>query len=120
MAGLYIGTKSGHSRGSTVDMTLIKKGSGYMEKSQYQERYFNDELYPYLFDNSVDCGTSFDLMDPISHGNSSYVSEEHKKMRNYIKSVMERCGFKALEEEWWHFTLKNEPFPDTYFDFPVE
>ena len=58
--------------------------------------------------------------DIASHGENDYITGEYKKNRDYIKQVMESVGFKVLKEEWWHFTLNNEPYPSTYFDFDVE
>jgi D-alanyl-D-alanine dipeptidase len=94
----YIAEKSGHSRGSTLDLTIIHLGSS-------QER---------------DMGTDFDFFDALSHTVNSGIRKSQQDNRIALKSVMERNGFKNLEEEWWHFTLKNEPYPDKYFDFKVE
>ena len=65
-------------------------------------------------------GTSFDLMYEASHGVNNIVFEEHNANRNFLKKIMEQVGFKVLPEEWWHFTLKNELYSETFFDFPVE
>src|SRR5215813_13566587 len=94
----YIAAKSGHSRGSTLDLTIIDLES-------------NREL---------DMGTDFDFFDPLSHTVNSRIGKSQQDNRIDLKSVMERNGFENLEEEWWHFTLKNEPYPDQYFDFKVE
>lgn len=94
----YIAAKSGHSRGSTVDLAIIELDDG----------------------QELDMGTKFDFFDPLSHTASSRVSESQRENRLVLKSVMERNGFKNLKEEWWHYTLRNEPFPDTYFDFKVK
>lgn len=120
MKGVYIAAKSGHSHGSTVDLTIIKNDKKLNRICNYEARTFGDKKYPFLHDNTVDCGTGFDLMDPISHPTSTLVTQEQMDMRNYIAEVMRSCGFKVLPEEWWHFTLVDEPFPETYFDFPVE
>jgi D-alanyl-D-alanine dipeptidase len=64
-------------------------------------------------------GTPFDLFDPRSHTDSREVSEEAQANRRRLVRAMERRGFRNLPEEWWHFTLAKEPFPDTYFDVPV-
>lgn len=94
----YIAAESGHSRGSTLDLTIINLQS-------------NQEL---------DMGTEFDFFDPLSHTTNSRIRKSQQDSRIFLKSVMERNGFKNLEEEWWHFTLKNEPYRDKYFDFKVE
>ena len=62
-------------------------------------------------------GSSVDLMDEASWSHSTLVSEEARKNRQYFIKIMADAGFENYESEWWHFTLKNEPFPDTYFDF---
>lgn len=94
----YIAARSGHSRGSTVDLTLIDLSSG-------------DEL---------DMGTPWDFFDPTSWGASAEVNTEQRANRALLRSVMTKHGFTPLQEEWWHFTLANEPYPDTFFNFPVE
>ena len=94
----YLAAKSGHSRGSTLDLTILDLQS-------------NREL---------DMGTAFDFFDPLSHTVNSRIQKSQQDNRVALKSMMERNGFKNLEEEWWHFTLKDEPYPDKYFDFKVE
>lgn len=94
----YIATKSGHSRGSTVDLTLIQLDSGI----------------------ELDMGASYDLFGPESHPDYKNVEPKQWFNRNRLQTVMEKHGFKHLPEEWWHFTLENEPYPDTYFDFDIK
>jgi zinc D-Ala-D-Ala dipeptidase len=94
----YISARSGHSRGSTVDLTLIELTSG----------------------EELDMGSAWDFFDPISWPTSNLVSAEQKGNRNLLRDAMTKHGFRPLPEEWWHFTLDNEPYPDTYFDFPIE
>jgi len=122
MANVYINEISGHSRGSTIDITIIDLKKTLLKESIYEERIFNGKIYPYNNDNTIDCGTSFDLMDPASWSDNNIFNftEEQKKNRKFIKDIMESEGFKILKEEWWHFTLKNEPFPNDYFDFEIE
>ena len=93
----YIAAQSGHSRGSTVALTLVELITG-------------DEL---------DMGAPWDLFDPISWPTSLEVSLPQKTNRETLREIMLRYGFNPLREEWWHFTLDDEPFPDTYFDFPI-
>ena len=93
----YIASKSSHSRGSAVDLTLYQLGT--------------DALVP--------MGTGFDFMDKRSHHSSSEISDIEAQNRHLLCSVMEDSGFVAFECEWWHYSLKNEPYPDRYFDFPV-
>ena len=93
----YVSTRSGHSRGSTLDITLIYKENG----------------------TDVDFGSCFDYFGDKAHYNYTEISPEQKKNRELLKKIMEENDFIALPEEWWHFTLKNEPYPNTYFNFPV-
>ena len=122
MQDIYIASRSGHSHGSTVDMTIIEENKELWTESVYEERIFNGKVYPYLNDNTVDCGTSFDLMDPASWGenNTFNFTDKQKSNRKLIKDVMESVGFVPLPEEWWHLTLKNQPYPNKYFDFEIE
>ena len=122
MKNIYIDTISSHSRGSTIDMSVIDLNKKLLKESIYEERKFNGKIYPFNNDNTIDCGTSFDLMDPASWADDNYFdfTEEQKKNRKFIRDIMESEGFKVLKEEWWHFTLINEPFPDKYFDFDIE
>ena len=118
----YINSVSGHSRGSTIDLSIIDKNKILLKESIYEERTFNGKIYPFNNDNTIDCGTSFDLMDPASWSfNNKYdFTEEQKNNRKFIRDIMESEGFKVLDEEWWHFTLKNEPYPEQYFDFEIQ
>lgn len=88
----YIAAKSGHSRGSTIDLTI----------------------------DGLDMGTPFDFFDPRSHTDAESVTKEQHNNRMVLKKVMEANGFKNYAEEWWHYTLKEEPFKERYFDFTVE
>lgn len=97
LAGDYIMAKSGHTRGSTVDLTIIKKDGGF-----------------------VDMGGTFDLFSEVSHPDYKKISKKQKKNRQILRDAMVKAGFKPLDSEWWHFTLKDEPYPDTYFNFDVE
>lgn len=93
----YVAAKSGHSRGSTVDLTLYDLTTR--------------ELAP--------MGGDHDLMDEVSHHGARGITQDEARNRQRLRSVMEACGFCAYECEWWHYTLKDEPYPDTYFDFLV-
>ena len=97
LAGQYIMEKSGHTRGSTVDLTIIKKDGAF-----------------------VDMGGTFDLFSEISHPDYKKLTRAQKKNRKILHDAMIKAGFKGIDSEWWHFTLKDEPYPDTYFDFDVE
>lgn len=120
----YVARRSGHSRGSTVDLTLIKKGD-VVHEVIVRERVLRDGFnILFLDDGTVDMGSSFDLFDRASHITNNLIAPEHITRRTYLQKVMKRHGFKEYSEEWWHFTLKNEPYPahleSSYFNFPVE
>jgi D-alanyl-D-alanine dipeptidase len=93
----YIAKQSSHSRGSTVDVTLLDMQTG----------------------KEVDMGGPFDYFGEISHPDYKGISPEQYDNRMTLQQVMVRNGFEPINCEWWHFTLKNEPYTDTYFDFPV-
>ena len=93
----YIAKQSSHSRGSAVDLTLIDMRTG----------------------KEVDMGGPFDLFSEISHPDYRGITEEQYDNRMLLQKAMVRNGFKPLDCEWWHFTLEDEPYPDTYFSFPV-
>ena len=67
----------------------------------------------------VDMGSPFDLFDPLSHPDCTNVTAEQYENRMFLRNAMVRNGFEPIECEWWHFSLENEPYPDTYFEFPV-
>ncbi len=97
----YIAKKSSHSRGSTVDLTIVSmKGSEA-----------NAE---------IDMGTGFDLFDTRSWPDDPSISASQRAHRLLLHLIMKKHGFEPYPKEWWHFTLENDPLPDTYFDFPVE
>lgn len=117
----YIAHKSGHSRGSTVDLAIVSlpltKQEGYSAGSKLKScigpanRRFRD--------NSLDFGSGFDCFDAVSHTENLSIPAPSRALRLLLKGLMEKNGFKPYSKEWWHFTLKDEPYPDTYFDFPV-
>lgn len=93
----YIASKSSHSRGSTVDLTLLDMATG----------------------KEVDMGSPFDFFSDKSHPDYKGVTPEQYNNRMMLQSVMVKHGFEPIDCEWWHFTLKDEPYPSTYFEFPV-
>lgn len=117
----YIAEKSGHSRGSTMDLTIVrlptKPTRPYVPGEPLVPCYApQDERFP---DNSADMGTGFDCFDPLSHTLDPRIQGEQRANRLLLKSTLEALGFVNLAEEWWHYTYKPELYPDTYFDFPV-
>ena len=94
----YIARHSGHSRGSTVDLTLFDMRA----------------------EKEVDMGGTFDYFGELSHPGYRGVTQAQFAARALLREVMTKHGFKPLEEEWWHFTLQDEPFPNVYFDFPID
>jgi D-alanyl-D-alanine dipeptidase len=117
----YIAEKSGHSRGSTVDLTLVRlpaKPTPPYRPGQPLVPCFapQEERFP---DNSVDMGTGFDCFDTLSHTLDPRVQGVQRANRLLLKNTLEEAGLVNLPEEWWHFTYQPEPYPATYFDFPV-
>ncbi len=96
----YIAEKSGHSRGSTVDLTIVSMDS-------------NEKV------EELDMGTGFDLFSLKSWPHNRSMSPTQRAHRLLLQTLMKKHGFNPYPQEWWHFTLKDEPFPDAYFDFPV-
>ena len=93
----FIASKSGHTRGSTVDLTLIDLNTG----------------------EECDMGGPYDFFGPLSHHDYEALSTEQRSNRKFLKSIMSTHGFRAYSKEWWHYTLRGEPHPDTYFNFEV-
>ena len=94
----YIASLSSHSRGSTIDLTLLDMQTG----------------------KEVDMGSPFDFFSEVSHPDSREVTPQQYANRMLLQGIMMRSGFKPYDCEWWHFTLEDEPYPDTYFEFPVD
>ena len=92
----YVASRSSHSRGSTIDLTLLDMSSG----------------------KELDMGSPFDYFSERSHPDSRDVTDEQYENRMRLKKLMTDNGFRPIDCEWWHFTLADEPFPDTYFEFP--
>lgn len=93
----YIAARSSHTRGSTVDLTVISLDSG----------------------KALDMGSGFDFFGPVSWPDNPEMSPSQRAHRMLLQTLMHQFGFSHYEQEWWHFTLKDEPFPETYFNFPV-
>lgn len=120
----YVARRSGHSRGSTIDLTIIRKDAILHEIQETKRTLLDGHEITLLDDGTEDMGSSFDLFDLASHPNSNLIEEEYKIRRTYLKNIMEQHGFKVSSCEWWHFTLRDEPYPadqeNSYFNFLVE
>jgi len=118
----YIAKKSGHSRGSTMDLTLVKMPVGVQPEYRPEDPLMPCDSSTRFSDNSINMGTGYDCFSPKSHTLSPLVATDSVARRNryLLMSLMMAEGFVNFDKEWWHYTLKNEPFPTTYFDFPVE
>lgn len=118
----YIAERSGHSRGSTVDLTIVPLPApiqpAYKAGDPLKECYLPAGVR--FADNSLDMGTGFDCFHQLSHPENKDLGPQQRSNRLLLKTLMAKYGFRNLPEEWWHFTLNNEPHPDTYFNFPVK
>ncbi len=94
----YIASKSGHSRGSTIDVTIVSLRTGHI----------------------LDLGGPYDFFDKRSWVSFKNITKNQRAIRLMLQRRMVKHGFKPYDKEWWHFTLAKEPYPDTYFDFPVK
>ncbi|PQJ19722.1 peptidase M15 [Tenacibaculum sp. SG-28] len=94
----YIASKSGHSRGSSVDVTIID----------------------FVTKQDLDMGSPFDFFGEISHISNENLTAQQIENRSLLQKVMQKYGFRPYKNEWWHFTLRKEPFPNTYFDFKIK
>lgn len=117
----YIAEKSGHSRGSTIDLTIVPIPLPYQLAFDVNDQCECFESIDKRFkDNSIDMGTGYDCFNVHSHTENPELTPQQRANRLLLKSLMDKYGFKNLPEEWWHFTLRNEPFPTTYFDFEIK
>lgn len=94
----YIAARSGHSKGSTVDLTIIDGNTG----------------------KPIDMGSNYDFFGEASWVDYKNITEKQSANRKLLQEVMLKYGFKNFTKEWWHFTLRDEPFPNTFFDFPIK
>jgi D-alanyl-D-alanine dipeptidase len=119
----YIAASSGHSRGSTVDVTLVSDGARRPASAAPADcRLINGPQAPagaQAPDGSLNMGTTFDCFDERAHVANAGVSLEPRRNRLLLKLAMEKRGFGGYAQEWWHFTLANEPFPKAAFDFEI-
>ena len=118
----YIDSRSGHSRGSTLDLTLAFLPAAaeppYVLGQEQSECFLPAGMR--FADNSLDMGTGFDCFHELSHTENPRIAKRQRIHRLLLKTLMEKHGFRNYDKEWWHYTLNNEPYPDTYFNFPVK
>lgn len=118
----FISKQSWHSRGSTVDLTIIEKSKKLLPVSEITatpRTLKNGRKIMFLDDGTVDMGSHFDLFDEVSYHESTVIEENHLSSRTYLRDVMMENGFSDYAQEWWHYSLTEEPFPDTWFDFDI-
>ncbi len=117
----YIAARSSHSRGSTVDLTVVPLPAPPQEKYTPGQKLAacTEPMGKRFGDNSLDMGTGFDCFSPLAHTASPKVGPSQRAHRLLLVSLMAKHGFVNYDLEWWHYTLADEPFPDTYFDFPI-
>lgn len=96
--GGFIASESSHTRGSTVDLTVVNIETGF----------------------EIDMGGIFDFFSKVSYSDYDHLTLEQSKNRVQLRYLMRSEGFEPLQQEWWHFTLSEEPYPETYFDFPIQ
>jgi D-alanyl-D-alanine dipeptidase len=122
----YISDRSGHSRGSTIDLTIIDNQRLKPPAKAWPELQFREEKTDCRSQQNIsstgqlDMGTMFDCFSLRANTLNSEISSASKANRKILLDAMESSGFSNYEKEWWHFTLKDEPFKDAYFDFPIE
>ena len=118
----YISSRSGHSRASTVDLTIVPLDAAAVTPVAASGPIracaaTREDRAP---DTSLDMGSGFDCFDPLSHTGNPRVGKQARGNRAMLRSLMSKHGFGNAPEEWWHYTLRGEPYPGTYFDFPVQ
>lgn len=117
----YIAEKSGHSRGSTVDLTLVPRGRGVSPRWRPGTPLVacTEPVAKRFADTSIDMGTGYDCFDPLANTANPTITPTQAANRAILVNAMTRAGFTNLPEEWWHYTLAAEPFPTTYFNAPI-
>jgi D-alanyl-D-alanine dipeptidase len=112
----YIATRSGHSRGATVDLTLMPLNAPEVPETHRDPVACTEGAAD---ETSLDMGTAFDCFDPKANTEAPGIAPEQARNRKLLVDVMARHGFKNYPMEFWHYTFQPEPFPQTYFDFPI-
>lgn len=120
----YIAERSGHSRGSTVDLTLIQIKPPLptildsVEPSTRPD-YCQSDFRRARNAGQLDFGSDYDCFDILSHTENNSIGNKATRNRQYLVNIMQTHGFSNYHQEWWHFTFKPEPYPESYFDFPI-
>jgi zinc D-Ala-D-Ala dipeptidase len=115
----YVARRSGHSRGSTVDAGLVRLPAKTQPRWDGRLRSCTARYRRRFADNGVNMGTGYDCFDPRAHTFDSRITGRPHRNRLLLRRALERTGFAPYDGEWWHFTLRNEPYPEKYFNFPV-
>ena len=116
----YLASRSGHSRGSTIDLGIVPlSAAGLAPEAAAGQISCTAQRGERYDDHTIDFGTGYDCLDPISSVADPSVSEQARQNRKLLRDLMSGAGFKPYDKEWWHFQLADEPFPSQYFDFPV-
>jgi zinc D-Ala-D-Ala dipeptidase len=115
----YIAHRSGHNRGSTVDLTLVRLPAKPPRAWDGRLRSCAARYRKRFRDGSLNMGTSYDCIDPRAHTFDPRIRGRAHRNRLRLRRAMEKAGFAPYDNEWWHFTLRGEPYPEQYFNFPV-
>jgi zinc D-Ala-D-Ala dipeptidase len=115
----YIAHRSGHSRGSTVDLTLVRLPPRSQPAWDGRFRSCAARYRRRFRDNSANMGTGYDCIDPRAHTLDRRIKGRPHRNRLLLRDTLDDAGFDDYANEWWHFTLRGERYPDRYFDFPV-
>jgi D-alanyl-D-alanine dipeptidase len=116
----YIARKSQHSSGNAVDISIIEIDKKLHKINPQSRTLLDGSQIMFLDDGTVDMGSSFDLFSDASHYENNLIENKYKIRRDRLKDKMISHGFKPYSKEWWHFSLADALFPDSYFNFPVE
>ncbi len=116
----YVAEKSSHSRGSTVDVTIIALDKSLCVPKLVMRKLKNASEVPFLDDGTVDMGGHWDFFHKVSWHDTTFITDAQRANREILRTTMKKNGFNEYAEEWWHYTFADEPYPDTYFDFDID
>jgi D-alanyl-D-alanine dipeptidase len=115
----YIAKRSQHTRGAAVDLTLIRKDQAIKASIVNKRSFQNGAHFIFLDDGTLDMFSHFDVFDDASHHDTTLIPDEYLKWRDYLRNAMVSANFNPYTKEWWHYSVQNEPFPETYFNFAI-